>query len=94
MLIDTNGFELGDVVEDKISGAVGAIIGVTQWTTGCARAVIQPAVSEEFAKSGKFPETFSCDVTMLRATDKPNLLAPAAPDRSIGGPMPTPSRGR
>jgi hypothetical protein len=73
----------------------GAIVGMTIWTTGCARAIVQPPVSEEFAKGGKYPETFSCDVTMLRTTGEPNRLAPTLPariDRSIGGPMPTPAR--
>jgi hypothetical protein len=92
MEIETNGINLGDEVEDKLSGARGVVIGMTIWTTGCARAVIQPPVGEEFDKSGKYPDTFSCDVTMLRVTEAPNRLLAPAVDRSIGGPMPTPSR--
>ena len=101
MHIDTKGFAMGDDVEDILSGAGGTIIGFTIWTTGCARAVIQAQANEDYAKTGKYPESFSCDVTMLKATGMPNRLAPVAPeaeaevvDRSIGGPMPTPSRGR
>jgi hypothetical protein len=91
MKIDTNGFELGDVVRDKISGGSGVIVGMTIWTTGCVRAIVQPPVSDDFAKTGKFPDTFSVDVAMLVTTGEANRLA-AKVDRSIGGPMPTPSR--
>lgn len=95
MNIDTNGFELGEEVEDVLSGATGTIVGFSIWTTGCARATIQPPVGEEYAKGGKYPEMFSCDVTMLRGLGRANRLALAGGiDRTIGGPMPTPSRGR
>jgi hypothetical protein len=53
MNIDTNGFQLGDEVEDKLSGATGVVIGFTIWTTGCARAVLQPPAGDEFTKGGK-----------------------------------------
>lgn len=85
MQIDTNGFELGDEVEDTITGAKGTITGIHQWTTGCARVSIQARVG----KDGKVPETVGSDVLTLK-------LVKAGPrhdvDRSIGGPMPEPTR--
>lgn len=65
MYIDTNGFEIGDYVRDTISHFEGTIVGITQWTTGCARASIQPRVQKSNTENPKMPEAFSVDVLTL-----------------------------
>lgn len=90
MHIDTNGFEIDDKVRDRITGLEGIVIGITMWTTGCARAVVQPRIDKE----GKVPESISIDVLSLEMVKAgPRHEAPA-PVASIGGPRPTPTRGR
>ena len=84
MNIDTNGIELGDLVEDEITGVRGRITGVHQFLTGCARVTIQPRIKED----GSVPDTFSADVLTLRVIEK---RVRHAVDRSKGGPQPTPS---
>lgn len=85
MYIDTNGFELGDRVKDTITGYTGVIIGMSQWTTGCARASVQAPVD----KDGKVPDSIGIDVLTLE-------MVKAGPrhdaDRSKGGPRPEPNR--
>jgi hypothetical protein len=49
--------ELGDRVEDKITGLKGIIIGITNWLYGCLRVTVQP----EEAKDGKPADTFCVD---------------------------------
>lgn len=85
MNIDTNGLNLGDKVEDKISGLQGKIVGFTQWFSGCAVATVQPALVE-----GKIPDTAGFDVTRLI------LIAPAidTAQRTTGGPQPNPPTTR
>jgi hypothetical protein len=85
MEIDTNGFEIGDVARDQITGYEGTIVGFTQWTTGCARASLQARVD----KDGKIPDSVGVDVLVL------DLVTPGPRhqvDRSKGGPMPEPTR--
>lgn len=85
MYIETEGFEIGDVARDKITGFEGTIVGVTQWTTGCARASLQPRVG----KDGKIPESAGVDVLnleLVKAGHRHQI------DASKGGPMPEPSR--
>jgi hypothetical protein len=83
--VETNGFEIGDVARDTITGFEGTIVGITQWTTGCARASLQTKVD----KDGKVPDSVGVDVLILE-------LVKAGPrrdvDRSMGGPMPEPTR--
>jgi hypothetical protein len=83
--IDTNGIEIGDVAKDTITGFEGTVIGITQWTTGCARASLQARVN----KDGKVPDSVGFDVLTLE-------LVKAGPrhdvDRSKGGPRDEPTR--
>lgn len=68
MQIDTNGVEIGDTVRDTITGFEGKVIGITQWTTGCARANVQPRVST--ADPSKIPEAYAVDVLTLEVTEE------------------------
>ncbi len=85
MDIDTNGFALGDVARDSITGYEGIIVAFTQWTTGCARVQLQSRVDKE----GKVPESYGSDVLSLE-------LVKAGPRHAIdttkGGPPPAPTR--
>lgn len=86
MKIDTNGFELGDTARDTVTGLTGKVIGMTQWLTGCPRAIIQPPLD----KDGKVPDTYSIDTLTLELVEAGPRHAPAATHK--GGPRPTPSR--
>jgi hypothetical protein len=86
MFIDTNGIEIGDKVRDQITGLEGIVTGMTQWTTGCARAIVQPPVDKE----NKVPDGISVDVLQLAVT-KPGPRHGAA-NTTKGGPRPTPTR--
>ena len=83
MFIDTNGFELGDVVRDTITGFEGTITGIHVWTTGCARVTLQRRVD----KDGKVPDGVGSDVLtleMVKASPRHEI------NRTIGGPRPEP----
>lgn len=91
MEIDTNGFEIGDRARDTISGLEGIIVGISQWTTGCARATIQPPITDRMKEEGKVPDAYSVDVLVLemihegpRHADAP---APELVGAARGGPM-------
>ena len=84
MNIDTNGFNLGDIVRDPYYNVEGAIIGFTQWQTGCARATIVRG----YGTDGKLLDNHGQDVILLE------LVIPAGGqpviDTTKGGPMPEP----
>ena len=61
MQVDTNGFELGDVVKHAVTGLEGTITGIHQYMTGCARATIQQKVGAD----GKVPDGYGVDVLEL-----------------------------
>lgn len=71
MEIDTRNAEgevllIGDVVRDPITNLQGTIVGITQWTTGCARASVQPALSDKGRDQGqKPPDAWSIDTLTL-----------------------------
>lgn len=79
MLVETNGFELGDKVRDTITGVEGVITGIHQYITGCARVSIQPRAGSD----NKVPDAIGADVTVIE-------LVKAGPrhvvDRTNGGP--------
>lgn len=58
--------ELGDRVEDKITGLRGIVIAITKWMYGCTRVVIQP----EEAKDGKPAESFNIDMPQAKLIKK------------------------
>lgn len=56
--------QLGDEVEDTITGFRGTVTGYTKWLTGCDTVQIQPRVDKE----GKVPEPRTADVPVVRVT--------------------------
>ena len=58
--------ELGDQVQDKITGITGIAIGITDWIYGCKRIVVQPQEVHE----GKPAETFSADEPQMAIVKK------------------------
>ncbi len=58
--------ELGDKVEDSITGATGVVIGLTCWLYGCKRATIQP----DKLKEGAPQDPFTIDVPQLKVLEK------------------------
>jgi hypothetical protein len=84
--IDTNGIEIGDKVRDTITGLEGIVTGMTQWTTGCARAIVQAPID----KDGKVPDGYSVDVLQVVVTTPGPRHG--ATNTNKGGPRPTPVR--
>lgn len=78
--------ELGDKVEDTITGFKGIVICVSQWLHGCRRVVVQP---DNTGKDGKVPDTATFDEPQLKVL-KPKRI-PAGNPRT-GGPRPDVSR--
>jgi hypothetical protein len=62
----TNMVELGDRVEDKITGLKGIAVGITNYLYGCQRIMVQP----EESKDGKPVDTFYVDEPQLEIVDK------------------------
>lgn len=57
---------LEDIVRDKITGFEGKAVGVTQWTTMCARVSVQPQMTDKMMKEGKsIPQAYDFDVLNL-----------------------------
>lgn len=75
---------LGDEVEDTITGFTGVVIGVTKWLHGCRRLAVQPRELRE----GKPVDPVSFDEPQLRLV-RPEVAAGTS-DR--GGPRPEPQR--
>lgn len=96
MFVDTNGFEIEDKVRDRITGFEGVIIGVTQWTTGCARASVQPTMSKKLKETGgKMPDAYAIDCLTLEMVEEgPRHVAHVAPGADKGGPPTISSRDR
>jgi len=82
--VDTNGFALGDVVRDTITGLEGTITGIHLYTTGCARVTIQARIGSD----GKVPEGAGSDVLTLEMV---KAGPRQEPDRAIGGPRRDPT---
>lgn len=92
--------ELGDEVEDMISGIKGIVVIYQKHLTGCDRVTIQPKVGAD----GKQPDWYSFDITVARILKrqavvpktaeelKPEVTKTEAPVKTKGGPAPTPSR--
>jgi len=76
--------ELGDVVEDKLTGVKGTAIGHTVWLNGCSRVTVQPAE----LKDGIPVEASTLDEKDLKVTKRAKPL----PAVKTGGPRPEPRR--
>jgi len=77
---------LGDVVQDPISGLSGTVVAITEWLVGCRRITIQPK-----AKKGEvaYPESFNMDEPLAKII-KRNAVS-FKEDKSkkeTGGPIP------
>ena len=85
--------ELGDQVQDTITGLKGIAVARTRWLTGCDRISVQAP-----AKDGKVPDLASFDEPMLRVIKPGKVQQPGMPHlmpgetSQLGGPRPTPSR--
>lgn len=70
MIVDTNGFEIEDRVRDRITGFEGVITGISQFVTGCARATVQPPMSDKVREEGgKMPDAWFIDVLTLEMVE-------------------------
>lgn len=88
LLVDTNGFALGDTVKDTVTGAKGVIIGIHLYLTGCARVSIQPKKGKT---DSKVPDVVGSDVMLLEMVRPSTMSSEVVVDRSIGGPRDDPS---
>lgn len=62
--------ELGDTVQDNISGLKGIAVAIVVWLHGCKRVIVQP----QELKDGKPVETSSFDepqLTIIKAAKEP-----------------------
>lgn len=76
---------LEDIVRDKITGFEGKAVGITQWTTMCARVSVQPMMTEEMRTKGeKIPASYDFDVLNLELLQKGPRHA-AEPARELVG---------
>jgi len=105
MMVDLNtGVQLGDLVEDIVTGFQGVAVARTQWLHGCLRYTVQP---QGVTKDGKIRETQTFDEPQLKILRR--AIAPATPapytrfidtrltpltqqERKTGGPRPEPTR--
>jgi hypothetical protein len=76
--------ELGDEVQDTISGVKGIAIGRTTWLTGCDNIQIKPQGTD---RDGKPCESFAADEPVVKVTKKAKVTVqqPQTP-RERGGP--------
>lgn len=84
MYMDTNGVEIEDEVRDKVSGFEGKVVGLTQWTTGCARAAVQPKLSQKNQEEGTMPKMWDIDCLNLVVVHA-GPRHEAAPDPALVG---------
>lgn len=94
-LFDPNVIQLGDLVQDRITGIKGIATAKTTWITGCDRWIVQP----QGTKDNKPHENVVIDVTMLvivkkqAVTGENSPLPKSAVQRKVtkpptGGPRP------
>jgi len=62
---------LGDKVEDRITGLEGIAIGITTWLYGCRRITVQP----QEAKDGRPADAFVVDEPQLEVIEA-GVIAP------------------
>lgn len=90
--------KLGDLVRDRMTGFEGVVVCVSQWLYGCRRITVQPKELRE----GKVVDNVSFDemqVEVVHAGEfKPIASPQVAPvfvaGAQVGGPRPSPDRGR
>lgn len=76
--------ELGDEVQDTLSGVEGIAIGRTTWITGCDNIQIKPQGTD---RDGRPCETFGADEPVVKVIKKQKItLQTAQAPRERGGP--------
>jgi hypothetical protein len=81
--------QLGDLVEDKVTGFTGIVVAETKWLNGCFRLTVQPRGLD---KDGKVFQTEGFDIEQLIVREV-GALDPKPKERKTNGPMPSVSRG-
>ncbi len=76
--------QLGDIVEDTVTGFKGTVVARTEWLNGCWRIVIQP---KGLNKDGKTFDAETYDELQLKVI-KPKAPAVGVGNKSTGGPRP------
>ena len=79
-----NKIELGDEVEDPISGIVGIVTTISQFLTGCERCSVQQQGVNKV--TGKPYEWIAFDVPALKLLKKAKIKKTEAIKRDPGGP--------
>lgn len=75
--------ELGDEVQDLVSGFKGVAVGRTQWLYGCERIIVTPRMG----KDGKVGENMSFDEPQLKLLKAKTIKTKV---EKKGGDRPTP----
>jgi hypothetical protein len=79
-------FELGQEVQDQISGFRGIIAGRSQWTTGCNTYGLIPKVIKNTLKEAEWFD----ENRLIKASSKIIKLGDKKPKQIKGGPQPIP----
>ena len=74
--------ELGDYVEDKITGFKGIVTGITKHLTGCDRASVQAPLTDD----GKYGECYALDFASLKILKKQKVKSTSVQSEKPGGP--------
>lgn len=80
--------ELGQTVQDVITGYEGVVVSITEYLHACRRVVVQ----SRDLKDGKPVEDMVFDEQRLAALDVPNILEVAPLTNRPGGDRPVASR--
>lgn len=73
--------ELGDEVQDTITGFKGTVVAITKWISGCDRINVQPRVG----KDGKIPDSCAFDEPQVKVLKKKKAKEGS---HKTGGPRP------
>lgn len=68
--------ELGDEVQDIITGFRGIAYGYTKWLTGCDTIMVKPT---KLSKDGTVAESANIDITLLTVVKKGRVKPPSTP---------------
>ena len=81
---------LGDEVQDRVTGFKGIAVARTQWLTGCDRITIQPKLDKE----GKASEPMGFDEGQLKVLKKGAFKIAEVREKpeKRGGPRPEPKQ--
>jgi len=74
---------LGDRVEDVVTGVVGIAIGRTKWITGCDQIAVQPGIVDQ--STGKLSDSLYFDEKRLKVLKRGAITLP---EEDAGGPHP------